>query len=114
MPEGHLLRLIHETDGRMDNMLVCVPLRGRSQCRIAMAPPRFFPQTGGKDAPPGFSEELAEPTLEDVQAALGQLAPPGTRASNLRWSSVFRLKRQFLQAPAKAWGLIQHAVAGYD
>ncbi|GAA5194005.1 hypothetical protein GCM10023322_57330 [Rugosimonospora acidiphila] len=92
MPEGHLLRFMHETDGRMDNMLVCVPLRGESRYRIAtLAPARFFAQTGGKDAPPGFSEELAEPTLADVQAALAQLAPAGTRASNLRWSSVFRI-----------------------
>jgi 2-polyprenyl-6-methoxyphenol hydroxylase-like FAD-dependent oxidoreductase/heme-degrading monooxygenase HmoA len=92
MPDGHLLRFMHETDGRMDNMLVCVPLRGESRYRIAtMAPPRFFAQTGGQDAPPGFSEELAQPTLDDVQAALNQLAPPGTRASNLRWSSVFRI-----------------------
>jgi 2-polyprenyl-6-methoxyphenol hydroxylase-like FAD-dependent oxidoreductase len=92
MPEGHLLRFMHETDGRMDNLLVCVPLRGKSRYRIAtLAPPRFFAQTGGKNAPPGFSEELAEPTLADVQAALGQLAPPGTRVSNLRWSSVFRI-----------------------
>ncbi|MEH0841155.1 FAD-dependent monooxygenase [Micromonospora sp. CPCC 205711] len=92
MPEGHLLRFLHETDGRMDGMLVCVPLRGRSRYRIAtLAPPRFFAQTGGQDAPPGFSEELAEPTLADVQAALDHLAPPGTTASNLRWSSVFRI-----------------------
>jgi len=35
MPEGHLLRFMHETDGQMDNMLVCVPLRGRSRYRIA-------------------------------------------------------------------------------
>jgi 2-polyprenyl-6-methoxyphenol hydroxylase-like FAD-dependent oxidoreductase/heme-degrading monooxygenase HmoA len=92
MPDGHLLRFMHETDGRMDGMLVCVPLRGESRYRIAtLAPPRFFAQTGGKDAPPGFSEELAEPTLADVQAALNELAPPGTRASNLRWSSVFRI-----------------------
>ncbi len=93
MPEGHLLRFMHETHGRMDNMLVCVPLRGESRYRIAtLAPPRYFAQTGGKDASPGFSEELAEPTLADVQAALDQLAPPGTRASNLRWSSVFRIR----------------------
>jgi 2-polyprenyl-6-methoxyphenol hydroxylase-like FAD-dependent oxidoreductase/heme-degrading monooxygenase HmoA len=92
MPDGHLLRFLHETDGRMDGMLVCVPLRGESRYRIAtLAPPRFFAQTGGQDAPPGFSEELAEPTLADVQAALDHLAPPGTRASNLRWSSVFRI-----------------------
>ncbi|WAL63433.1 FAD-dependent oxidoreductase [Amycolatopsis cynarae] len=92
MPPGHLLRFLHETGGRMDNMLVCVPLRGESRYRIAtMAPPRFFAQTGGKDAPPGFAEELAEPTLADVQTVLDELAPPGTRASNLRWSSVFRI-----------------------
>ncbi|WP_231929315.1 FAD-dependent oxidoreductase [Micromonospora inositola] len=92
MPEGHLLRFMHETDGRMDGMLVCVPLRGESRYRIAtLAPPRFFAQIGGQDAPPGFSEELAEPTLADIQAAIDQLAPPGTRASNLRWSSVFRI-----------------------
>ncbi|GAA4571593.1 hypothetical protein GCM10023176_32620 [Micromonospora coerulea] len=92
MPAGHLLRFMHETDGRMDGMLVCVPLRGESRYRIAtLAPPRFFAQTGGQDAPPGFSEELAEPTLADVQAALDHLAPPGTLASNLRWSSVFRI-----------------------
>ncbi|MEV0723838.1 FAD-dependent oxidoreductase [Micromonospora purpureochromogenes] len=92
MPEGHLLRFMHETDGQMDGMLVCVPLRGESRYRIAtLAPPRFFAQTGGQDAPPGFSEELAEPTLADLQVALDRLAPPGTRASNLRWSSVFRI-----------------------
>jgi 2-polyprenyl-6-methoxyphenol hydroxylase-like FAD-dependent oxidoreductase/heme-degrading monooxygenase HmoA len=93
MPEGHLLRFMHSTDGRMDGMLVCVPLRGESRYRIAtLAPPRFFAQTGGEDAPPGFSEELGAPTLADVQAAVDQLAPPGTRASNLRWSSVFRIR----------------------
>ncbi|MFE7872781.1 FAD-dependent oxidoreductase [Micromonospora humida] len=92
MPDGHLLRFLHETDGQMDGMLVCVPLRGEGRYRIAtLAPPRFFAQTGGRDAPPGFSEELAEPTLDDVQAALTRLAPPGTRAANLRWSSVFRI-----------------------
>ncbi|MFD2415989.1 FAD-dependent monooxygenase [Amycolatopsis pigmentata] len=92
MPEGHLLRFLHQTDGQMDDMVVCVPLRGESRYRIAtLAPPRFFAQTGGKDAPPGFSEELAQPTLADIQAALTRLAPPGTRASNLRWSSIFRI-----------------------
>ncbi|NIH79675.1 FAD-dependent oxidoreductase [Amycolatopsis viridis] len=92
MPDGHLLRFLHQTDGKMDNMLVCVPLRGESRYRVAtVAPPRFFAQTGGQDAPPGFSAELAEPALADVQAAFDQLAPAGSRVSNLRWSSVFRI-----------------------
>src|SRR3979411_223567 len=33
MPEGHLLRFMHETEGRMDKMLVCVPLTGRYRHR---------------------------------------------------------------------------------
>ncbi|MFB9234656.1 FAD-dependent monooxygenase [Plantactinospora siamensis] len=92
MPDGHLLRFMHETDGQMDGMLVCVPLRGESRYRIAtLAPPRFFAQTGGAEAPPGFSAELGSPTLEDLQTAIDRLAPAGTKASNLRWSSVFRI-----------------------
>ncbi|MFY1694348.1 FAD-dependent monooxygenase [Solwaraspora sp. WMMA2101] len=92
MPAGHLLRFIHETDGQLDNMLVCVPLRGESRYRIAtMAPPRYFAATRGENAPPGFSAELDEPTLADVQTVLDQLAPAGTTASNLRWSSIFRI-----------------------
>ncbi|MDG4766477.1 FAD-dependent monooxygenase [Solwaraspora sp. WMMD406] len=92
MPDGHLLRFIHEIDGQLDNMLVCVPLRGESRYRIAtMAPARYFAAIRGENAPPGFSAELDEPTLADVQAVLDQLAPPGTRAANLRWSSIFRI-----------------------
>ncbi|MFV2106145.1 FAD-dependent monooxygenase [Micromonospora sp. LOL_015] len=92
MPANHLLRFIHETDGQLDNMLVCVPLRGESRYRIAtMAPPRYFAATCGENAPPGFSAELGEPTLADVQAVLDQLAPAGTTAANLRWSSIFRI-----------------------
>ncbi len=74
MPDGHLLRFLHMTDGQMDGMLVCVPLRGEHRYRIAtLAPPRFFAQTGGRDAPPGFSEELDEP---HHRRRAGRAGPP--------------------------------------
>lgn len=91
-PPGYLLRFIAEEDGELRGMLVCVPLPGEGRYRIAtMAPPRVMAQAGGKDVPPGFWQEFEPPTLAELQTALDRLAPPGTTASNLRWSSVFRI-----------------------
>jgi 2-polyprenyl-6-methoxyphenol hydroxylase-like FAD-dependent oxidoreductase/heme-degrading monooxygenase HmoA len=92
LPKNELVRFVHMTDGELDGMLVCVPLKGEGRYRMAtIAPPRYWAQTGGVDAPPGFTEEMTEPELSDIQAVIDQLAPAGTRASNMRWSSVFRI-----------------------
>ena len=93
MPEGHLLRFIQLVDDELRGMLVCVPLRGHGRYRVAtLAPRRLQEEIGGGPVPPGFSREYAPPTLADIQAAVAELAPPGTQASNLRWSSIFRIK----------------------
>jgi 2-polyprenyl-6-methoxyphenol hydroxylase-like FAD-dependent oxidoreductase/heme-degrading monooxygenase HmoA len=93
MPEGHLLRFIHVEDEEMKGMLVCVPLRGPGRYRVAtLAPPRLMAEIGTGPIPPGFSQEYAPPTIADIQAVLDELAPAGTNASNLRWSSIFRIK----------------------
>lgn len=94
MPPNYLLRFMKVEDGELRGMLVCVPLRGdpgdTRRYRIAtMAPPRLVQALG--DAPPGTSAELQPPTLEELQTALDRLAPPGTRATDLRWSSTFRI-----------------------
>ena len=93
LPQTELIRFVQiADDGQMQGMLVCVPLKGEGRFRLAtVAPPRYWAQIGGAQAPAGFTEELTEPTLADLQAAVDQLAPAGTRASNLRWSSVFRI-----------------------
>ncbi|WP_246001775.1 FAD-dependent oxidoreductase [Allorhizocola rhizosphaerae] len=93
MPEGHLLRFIHVEDDEMKGMLVCVPLRGPGRYRVAtLAPPRIAAEVGSGPIPPGFSQEYAPPALSDIQAVLDELAPAGATASNLRWSSIFRIK----------------------
>jgi len=93
MPEGHLLRFIQVENDEMRGMLVCVPLKGRGRYRVAtLAPPRLQAEIGTGPIPPGFSQEYDPPSLADIQAVLDQLAPPGTTASNLRWSSIFRIK----------------------
>jgi len=93
LPRTELIRFVQlADDGEMKGMLVCVPLKGEGRFRLAtVAPPRYWAQIGGAEAPAGFTEELTVPTLADLQTAVDQLAPAGTRASNLRWSSVFRI-----------------------
>ncbi len=92
MPEGHLLRFVQLVDDELRGMLVCVPLRGHRRYRVATLAPRRLQEELGGPVPPGFSCEYAPPTLADIQAAIDELAPAGTQASNLRWSSIFRIK----------------------
>ncbi|HEX5727882.1 FAD-dependent oxidoreductase [Microbacterium sp.] len=94
MPPGHLLRFVRiEDDGDFTGMLVCVPLRGRGRYRVATLAPQPLQKTIGSGVvPAGFWQEYTPPTLADIQAVLDDLAPEPTTASNLRWSSIFRIK----------------------
>ncbi|MFW3171689.1 FAD-dependent monooxygenase [Geodermatophilus sp. CPCC 206100] len=94
LPAGHLVRFVRiEDDGAFTGMLVCVPLKGRNRYRIAtLAPERWQKAVGTGVVPPGFWQEYEPPTLADIQAAIDDLGPAGTTASNLRWSSIFRIK----------------------
>jgi 2-polyprenyl-6-methoxyphenol hydroxylase-like FAD-dependent oxidoreductase/heme-degrading monooxygenase HmoA len=94
LPAGHLVRFVRiENDDDFTGMLVCVPLKGRNRYRIAtLAPQRWQEAVGSGVVPPGFWQEYEPPTLADMQAAIDDLGPPGTTASNLRWSSIFRIK----------------------
>jgi 2-polyprenyl-6-methoxyphenol hydroxylase-like FAD-dependent oxidoreductase/heme-degrading monooxygenase HmoA len=94
LPAGHLVRFVRiEGDDEFTGMLVCVPLKGRNRYRIAtLAPQRWQEAVGSGVVPAGFWQEYEPPTLADMQAAIDDLGPPGTTASNLRWSSIFRIK----------------------
>ncbi|MGY1605902.1 FAD-dependent monooxygenase [Geodermatophilus sp. SYSU D00700] len=93
LPAGHLVRFVRIEDDEFTGMLVCVPLKGRNRYRIAtLAPQRWQEAVGSGAVPAGFWQEYEPPTLADVQAAIDDLGPAGTTASNLRWSSIFRIK----------------------
>ncbi|WP_052090778.1 FAD-dependent oxidoreductase [Modestobacter caceresii] len=94
MPPGHLVRWVRiEEDGDFTGMLVCVPLKGHHRYRVAtLAPQRLQKTIGSGVVPPGFWKEYDPPGLADIQAAIDDLGPAGTTASNLRWSSIFRVK----------------------
>ncbi|WP_249523033.1 FAD-dependent oxidoreductase [Modestobacter marinus] len=94
MPPGHLVRWVRiEEDGDFTGMLVCVPLKGHNRYRVAtLAPQRLQKTIGSGVVPPGFWKEYDPPGLEHTEAAIDDLGPAGTTASNLRWSSIFRVK----------------------
>src|SRR6185295_7768155 len=99
IPAGYGVRSMHQTDGRTDDLLVCIPLpqtdalrasahRRRSRYRMSML----------------VRDELTAadtPQLHHIQAVLDRLSPEPTTARNLRWSSVFRISHRIVDAYAK-------------
>jgi pentachlorophenol monooxygenase len=87
-PRGYGIRSMHQTDGKTDDLLVCIPLPGRGRYRMSTLVP----------------DELREgdtPQLHHIQAVLDRLAPEPTTARNLRWSSVFGISHRIVDAYGK-------------
>jgi pentachlorophenol monooxygenase len=88
MPPGYGIRSTHQTEGKTDDLLVCIPLPGRGRYRMSMLVP----------------EALADgdvPQLHHIQAVLDRLSPEPTTARHMRWSSVFRISHRIVDAYGK-------------
>jgi 2-polyprenyl-6-methoxyphenol hydroxylase-like FAD-dependent oxidoreductase len=98
LPTGLSVRSSHVTDGVVDDLLVCIPLPGRRRYRVSMLVPDELSQAGGpRDAVAhGIQAEAPKPQLHHVQAVLDRLAPEPTTATNMRWSSVFRISHRLV------------------
>jgi 2-polyprenyl-6-methoxyphenol hydroxylase-like FAD-dependent oxidoreductase len=107
VPPGYGVRAIHQTDGKTDDLLVCIPLPGEPgvrhagahgrRYRMSMLVPDDLAGTPGAGLAHGF-EDGREPELSHVQAVLDRLSPEPTTARNLRWSSVFRISHRVVNA----------------
>jgi pentachlorophenol monooxygenase len=107
MPDGYGVRSMHQTDGRTDDILVCIPLPGTGRYRMSMLVPDELatPPTG--EVQHGIEGGRA-PELRHIQAVLDRLAPEPTRAHDLRWSSVFRISHRL----ADRYGVRRVFIAG--
>ncbi|MET4049377.1 MULTISPECIES: FAD-dependent monooxygenase [unclassified Rhodococcus (in: high G+C Gram-positive bacteria)] len=99
-PTGYGIRIASTaTDGKTNGLLVAIPLPGRKRYRMTMlVPPEL---TAGPSSGDGIAHGFAggpAPELHHIQAVLDQLAPEPTTASNLRWSSVFRISHRIVDA----------------
>jgi pentachlorophenol monooxygenase len=93
MPDGYGVRSMHQTDGRTDDVLVCIPLPGAGRYRMSMLVPEELATRPTGEVQHGIEGGRA-PELRHIQAVLDRLAPEPTRAHELRWSSVFRISHR--------------------
>ncbi|MFE0513738.1 FAD-dependent monooxygenase [Streptomyces sp. NPDC058964] len=97
LPPGYAVRAMHRTDdGPVDDLLVCIPVPGRSRYRVSMpaAPDLAGARQPGAEPADGVVHGLdgdRMPGIEHIERALDRLLPGPAVASALRWSSVFRV-----------------------
>jgi 2-polyprenyl-6-methoxyphenol hydroxylase-like FAD-dependent oxidoreductase len=98
MPRGYGIRSMHQTNGRTDDLLVCIPLPGRGRYRMSMLVPDELLADGPAEGIAHGFEGARKPELHHIQAVLDRLSPEPTTARNLRWSSVFRISHRIVDA----------------
>jgi 2-polyprenyl-6-methoxyphenol hydroxylase-like FAD-dependent oxidoreductase len=97
MPRGYAVRAMHQTDGKTDDLLVCIPLPGRGRYRMSMLVPDELSAAPTAGVAHGFEGDR-KPELHYIQAVLDRLSPEPTTARNLRWASVFRISHRIVDA----------------
>ncbi|MGW4753125.1 FAD-dependent monooxygenase [Streptomyces chartreusis] len=100
LPQGYGVRATHhDEDGRIDDLLVCIPLPGDRRYRMSMLVPTELSasgQGGAQDSVAHGLEGGRAPELGHIQAVLDRLSPEPTTASAMRWSSVFRISHRLV------------------
>ncbi|WP_072806496.1 FAD-dependent monooxygenase [Rhodococcoides yunnanense] len=99
LPTGYGVRSTHTADdGSSDDLLVAIPLPGHKRYRMSMLVPEELSEPASGDSiVHGFTGGPA-PELRHIQAVLDRLSPEPTTASNLRWSSVFRISHRIVDS----------------
>jgi 2-polyprenyl-6-methoxyphenol hydroxylase-like FAD-dependent oxidoreductase len=99
LPRGWAVRAMHQTDGKTDDLLVCIPLPGRGRYRMSMlVPDDLAAEAAAADGVEHGFEGARKPELHHIQAVLDRLSPEPTTARNLRWSSVFRISHRIVNS----------------
>ena len=97
LPPGLAIRSSRQTNGGPDEMLVCIPLPGRGRYRMSMLVPDDLatPKPAAGEVAHGI-EGGRSPELHHIQAVLDRVSPEPTTATNMRWSSVFRISARLV------------------
>jgi 2-polyprenyl-6-methoxyphenol hydroxylase-like FAD-dependent oxidoreductase len=97
LPTGYAIRSSHQTDGRTDDVLVCIPLPGTGRYRMTMLVPDDLATEPTQGEVQHGMETGPAPQLHHIQAVLDRLSPEPTRAHTLRWASVFRISHRLAE-----------------
>ena len=97
---GYGVRSLHvPPGGQADDLLVCIPLPGRSRYRMSMRVPPELSLAGpapGEEAVAHGPESGRAPGLEHIQEVVDRLSPRPATVSAMRWSSVFRVSHRLV------------------
>ncbi|MFI9330431.1 FAD-dependent monooxygenase [Kitasatospora sp. NPDC052868] len=97
LPAGYGVRAVHhDADGKVDDLLVCIPLPGRGRYRMSMTVPDELSRAGSGDGVEHGLEGGRAPELRHIQAVLDRLSPRPAHASALRWASTFRISHRLV------------------
>ncbi len=85
-PHGEVWKMVLMDQGQVVNIVVVVPIPGNPlRYRLSMsAPPEYWDE----------GVELPEANLELLERLAGPALPPGTKLSNLRWASFYRISHR--------------------
>jgi 2-polyprenyl-6-methoxyphenol hydroxylase-like FAD-dependent oxidoreductase len=112
LPFGYAIRSSRPVPDGPDDIMVCIPLPGGHQrYRVSSLVDPELVGTGAPASGDGVTHGLQSgpaPELRHIQAVLDRLSPQPTNASNLRWSSIFRISHRL----ASAYGSGRAFVAG--
>src|SRR6185312_16589593 len=89
------VRSMHQTNGRTDDVLVCIPLPGVGRYRMSMLVPDELATPATGEVQHGIEGGRA-PGLHHIQEVLDRLAPEPTKAHTLLWSSVLRISHRLV------------------
>lgn len=93
-PAGYGVRSMHQTDGVTDDLLVAIPLSTTGRYRMSMLVPDELATKTTERVAHGIDTAAPKPELHHIQAVLDRLAPEPVTATNMRWSSVFRISHR--------------------
>lgn len=107
LPEGYGIRSVHQTEGRTDDLLVCIPLPGVGRCRMSILAPDELATEAACGVHHGI-EGGRTPNLQHIQAVLDRLAPEPTKAHQGRPAHPSRRRAR------RSYRLGQLRMAGVD
>jgi 2-polyprenyl-6-methoxyphenol hydroxylase-like FAD-dependent oxidoreductase len=88
-PRGYAYRLTQTEDGALRNVVVAIPIPGDPRrYRLSMAAPEKYWDEG--------ADLSHAPTLDEIIATSASALPPGTRLTDLRWSSLYRISHRIV------------------
>ena len=95
LPHDYGVRSMHQTDGKTDDVLVCIPIPGRGRYRMSMlVPDELAVGSASADGVAHGFEGPRAPELSHIQAVVDRLSPEPATVSDMRWSSVFRISHR--------------------